>query len=139
MAKTKPTEVKVSDFIETVANEQRREDAKKLVEILTELSGETAYMFGPSIIGFGTYHYKYASGTEGDAPLYGFSPRKDSLALYFEKEFPGKQDFLDRLGKHKAAAACVYVKKLSDIDLGVFKQMTIASAQHTKTLYPDSK
>ena len=139
MAKTKPTAVKVSDFIETVANEQRREDAKKLVAILTDLTGETAYMFGPSIIGFGTYHYKYASGTQGDAPLYGFSPRKDSLALYFEKEFPGKQDFLDKLGKHKAAAACVYVKKLSDIDLEVFKQMTIASAKHTKSLYPDSE
>lgn len=138
MGKTKPTDVKVSDFIDTVAIEQRREDAKTLVEILTQLSGEPAYMFGPSIIGFGTYHYKYASGTEGDAPLYGFSPRKDSLALYFEKEFPGKQDFLSRLGKHKAATACVYVKKLSDIDLEVFKEMTLASAKHTKTLYPDS-
>lgn len=93
-------------------------------------------MWGPTIIGFGSYHYKYASGREGDAPLAGFSPRKDSLALYFASKFPEREELLAKFGKHRSAVACIYVKKLEDIDLDVFRQLTKASIKEVRRLYP---
>lgn len=93
-------------------------------------------MYGPSIIGFGNYHYKYASGHEGDAPLAGFSPRKAAMTLYFASHFPGREALLKKLGKCKNTVSCVYINKLADIDLEVFKKMTKASVDHTKKLYP---
>lgn len=134
--KTKPTQASVSDFIANIENETKRDDARRLVEIFEAQTGFPAYMWGPTIIGFGNYHYKYASGHEGDAPLAGFSPRKDSLVLYFATEFEGREDYLAKLGKHKIGKSCVYVKKLADIDESVLPPMIEASVSHMKKLYP---
>jgi hypothetical protein len=92
-------------------------------------------MWGPSIIGFGSYHYKYASGHEGDAPLVGFSPRKDAISLYLFN-FNGKDELLKKFGKHKAAKACIYVKKLADIDSKVLKTMITNSVEYIRNIYP---
>ena len=137
--KTAPTDVSVEAFINALPNEQKKQDSYTLINMMREVTGHEPYMWGPTIIGFGNYHYKYNSGREGDAPIAGFSPRKAALSLYFESEFPGREDLLAKLGKHKAAVACVYVNKLADIDLGVLKKMIIASTKHTKKKYPDKK
>ena len=136
--KTIRTEASVTDFINTLTDEQKKKDSFKLVQIITQLTGLEPYMYGPTIIGFGNYHYKYESGREGDAPLAGFSPRKAAISLYFSSVFPERENLLKKLGRHKAAVACIYVKRLDDIDLNVFKEMTIASVNHTRKLYPES-
>lgn len=138
-SKTTATGVSVDAFINSLPNEQKKQDSYTLINMMREVTGHEPYMWGPTIIGFGNYHYKYNSGREGDAPIAGFSPRKAALSLYFESEFPGREDLLAKLGKHKAAVACVYVNKLADIDLGVLKKMIIASTKHTKKKYPDKK
>jgi hypothetical protein len=94
-------------------------------------------MWGPTIIGFGKYHYKYESGHEGDAPLAGFAPRKDSLVLYFATEFENRDVLLSQLGKHKSSKACVYAKRLEDLDLQILREMIRNSMDHVKTLYPN--
>jgi hypothetical protein len=134
--KTKATEVSVDDFIANVQDETKRDDARQLVEIFRSQTAFDAKMWGPTIIGFGSYHYKYASGHEGDAPLAAFSPRKDAIVLYFSPEFDGREALLEKLGKHKTGKGCVYVKKLSDIDENVLSQMITASVGHVKNLYP---
>lgn len=134
--KTKATQASVTGFIDAIDNETRRDDAHRLVEIFQKQTGFEPYMYGPTIIGFGKYHYKYASGHEGDAPLAAFSPRKDSLVLYFATEFEGREDYLEKLGKHKIGKSCVYVKKLADIDESVLPPMIDASVSHMKKLYP---
>ncbi|MBW7912581.1 MAG: DUF1801 domain-containing protein [Taibaiella sp.] len=136
--KTSPTGASVEAFINALP-EQKKQDSNCLINMIREVTGHEPYMWGPTIIGFGNYHYKYESGREGDAPLAGFSPRKAALSLYFEPEFPGRDELLAKLGKHKAAVACVYVNKLADIDLGILKKMTIASVKHTKKKYPGKK
>lgn len=135
--KTAETNVSVADFIHTVDNRVKRDDALQLVEIFKSVSGFEPKMWGPSIIGFGSYHYKYDSGHEGDAPLAGFSPRKDALTLYFATEFEKRDELLSRLGKHKATKSCVYVKKLADIDKNVLVEMIANSIAHVSTLYPN--
>jgi len=93
-------------------------------------------MWGPSIVGFGSYHYKYESGREGDAPFAGFSPRKDSLVLYFSPEFENREELSRQLGKHKSSKSCVYVKKLNDINIPTLKKMIKSSMDYTGELYP---
>src|SRR5690606_8674207 len=110
----------------------------ELIEIFKSLSGFEPKMWGPSIIGFGKYHYKYASGHEGDAPITGFSPRKDAIALYLVPESEKREEMLSRLGKHKSGKSCVYVKKLADIDRDVLKEMIADSIAHITTLYPET-
>lgn len=134
--KTTQTEVSVTDFVNKVENPVKRSDSFKLIEIFSALTGCEPKMWGPTIIGFGSYHYQYATGHEGDAPLAGFSPRKDSIVLYFATEFEEKEALLAKLGKHKSSKACVYVKKLEDIDLEVMKKMTRNSIAYTIALYP---
>lgn len=138
MAKNKTTQTNnsVTEFINKVENQVRREDGFKLLEIFKNLTGEEPKMWGPSIIGFGSYHYKYASGHEGDAPLAGFSPRKDSLVVYLENEFNEREELLSQLGKHRSSKACVYIKRLSDIDLQILEKLIINSTNHTLKLYP---
>lgn len=114
--KTKPTKASVKDFINGVENEQKRKDSFKLVQIMKEISGEEPYMFGSSIVGFGSYHYKYNSGHEGDAPLIGFSPRKAAISLYAFTGLDEHKHLLDHLGKYTMGKACIYIKKLEDID-----------------------
>lgn len=135
--KTKPTAMSVDEFIEAVEHPGRREDARTLVRLMTEISGEPAQMWGPSIIGFGRYHYRYESGHEGDAPLLGFSPRKANMALYMTAYHDERADFLSRLGKHKSGQSCVYVNRLSDVDMDVVAEMARWTITTTKARYPD--
>lgn len=132
--KTQPTAVDPMAFIGDVENETRRADAFRLVEIMREETGEEPYMYGPSIVGFGTYHYKYESGREGDAPASGFSPRKAQMVVYliggYEEIYP---DLLDRLGPYKVGKSCLYFKKLADLDESVLRQMIRDSHQRTIT------
>lgn len=138
MAKNKTTQTdnSVTKFINNVENEVKRDDSFKLIEIFKSITGHDPKMWGPSIIGFGSYHYKYESGHEGDAPLAGFSPRKDSLVLYFSPEFENREELSLQLGKHKSSKACVYVKKLDDINIPILKKMIKNSMDYTTKLYP---
>ena len=121
--KTQPTDVDPREFIAAVEHPVRRADAEVLLELMHKVTGEEPVMWGPSIIGFGSYHYKYASGREGDAPAVGFSPRKASQSLYVLADYPGLDELLSQLGKHKRSVACLYVNKLADIDLDVLTEM----------------
>ncbi|HEY5916377.1 MAG TPA: DUF1801 domain-containing protein [Chryseolinea sp.] len=134
--KTAETNSSVTEFILKVENEGKRDDSFQLIEILKSVTGFEPKMWGPTIIGFGSYHYKYESGHEGDAPLAAFSPRKDSLVLYFATEFEDREVLLSQLGKHKSSKSCVYVKKLSDIDLKILETMTVNSMSYVTKLYP---
>ena len=135
MAKNKTTETEVSpyDFINSfVDNEQKKSDSLKLIELMSAWSGFEPKMWGPSIIGFGSYHYKYASGHEGDAPLLGFSPRKAAISLYVFSPIEEHKHLLDGLGKFKMAKACLYVKKLSDINIEVLEKMCKATMEYLR-------
>lgn len=136
-AKTKPTTVSVDEFIASVENAGRQEDARAMVALFAEVSGEPATMWGPSIIGFGRYHYRYDSGREGDAPLVAFSPRKANLVLYLAGEDPARSALLARLGRHRTGQACVYVNRLSDVDTDVVRDLARLSIQTLKARYPD--
>ncbi|UPQ78005.1 DUF1801 domain-containing protein [Flavobacterium azooxidireducens] len=126
--KTAETEVKVTDFIHSfVDNDQKKEDSFRLIELMQEWSGFEAKMWGPSIIGFGSYHYKYASGHEGDAPLIAFSPRKAAFSLYVYSAREDNKHLLDNFGKFKITKGCIYIKKLSDIDISVLEKMCLDS------------
>lgn len=119
--KTQPTDVSIESFLDTVSD-KRREEARVLIAMLQEISGEKPRMWGPSIIGFGTMHYKYASGREGDMPILAFSPRKANLTVYFEG-FDKYDKELAILGKAKTSVSCLYIKKLADIDRNVLRKM----------------
>lgn len=136
-AKMKPTDAAVEAFIERVEHPGRREDARAALALLAEITGEEPVMWGPSIIGFGRYHYRYDSGHEGDAPLVGFSPRKANLVFYMATDEEGRNAFLPRLGKHKTGKSCVYVNRLSDIDLDVLTEMARWTVEDTRRRYPD--
>lgn len=124
--KTSETEVQVIDFINsTVDKEQKREDSFRLLELMQEWSGFEPRMWGPTIIGFGRYHYKYASGHEGDAPLIGFSPRKAQFSFYVFSDTEKSRALLEDFGKFKMGKACIYVKKLSDISVPVLEQLCL--------------
>ncbi len=135
-AKTKPTAVSVEAFIEAVEHPGRREDARAMLKLMSEISGEPAVMWGPSIVGFGRYHYRYDSGHEGDAPLLGFSPRKANLVLYMAAYHDERADFLSRLGKHKSGQSCVYVNRLSDVDMDVVAEMARWTIKTTRERFP---
>lgn len=129
--KTNETEVNVTDFINSyVENPQKKEDSFKLIELMTHLTGFEPKMWGPTIIGFGSYHYKYASGHEGDMPLLGFSPRKAEFSLYVYSPTEDNAHLLDDFGKFKIGKACIYVKKLSDISIPVLEKMCKATIEY---------
>ncbi|MBA9084182.1 hypothetical protein FHR92_000636 [Fontibacillus solani] len=136
--KTKETDSSVIEFIENVDNPKKREDAYRLLDIFTETTGYEAKMWGPSIIGFGSYHYKYATGHEGDAPLVGFSPRKAKISLYFATGDTEREALLNDLGKHTAGKACVYINKVADINVDVLKALITQSVQFLREAYPNS-
>ena len=135
--KTKETDNSVIEFIEKVENIKKRKDAYDLLDIFTEATGFQAKMWGPSIIGFGTYHYVYESGHEGDAPLVGFSPRKAKISLYFNMGEIEREELLERFGKHTTGKACVYINKLDDIDLEILKQLINQSVSYLEDKYPN--
>lgn len=129
--KTKETNADVHEFIDTFANtEQKKKDSHDLIDILQDITGEEPKMWGPSIIGFGSYHYKYESGHEGDAPVLGFSPRKAAISLYIYSDTEKSNSILPDLGKYKMGKACIYVKKLSDINIPVLKELSIESIKY---------
>lgn len=130
--KTQPTEVNPADFIAGVENEQKRKDAEWVMQMMQEVTGEPPQMWGPSIIGFGTYHYVYASGREGDWMLTGFSPRKAAMSIYLMGGVGQEQERLDKLGKHKVGKSCLYIKKLSDVDTDVLREMVESSVQKVR-------
>jgi hypothetical protein len=134
--KTRPTAVSVDEFIEAVADPVRREDAKAIRAMMERVSGEPARMWGPSIIGFGSYHYRYDSGHEGDACRLGFSPRKAEQVLYVLTGDPAQEGLLARLGKHKTGRSCLYVKKLADVDVEVLEEITRSALAHMDAKYP---
>ena len=134
--KTKETDRSVIEFIENVENPKKREDAFKLLDIFTETTGYQARMWGPSIIGFGTYHYKYESGHEGDAPLVGFSPRKAKISLYFAPGDIQREKLLKEFGKHTTGKACVYINKVADIEIDVLKALIKQSITFLQEKYP---
>ncbi|WP_299089723.1 DUF1801 domain-containing protein [uncultured Metabacillus sp.] len=135
--KTKETDSSVIEFIEQVESPKKREDAYKLLDIFTETSGYEAKMWGPSIIGFGKYHYKYKTGHEGDAPLVGFSPRKAKISLYFATGDTERDELLKDFGKHTTGKACVYINKVADVDIEVLKKLILQSIKFLKETYPD--
>lgn len=136
--KTTQTETSVTDFINAVEDDTKRNDSFELITIMQKQTGFDAKMWGPSIIGFGSYHYKYDSGHEGDAPLVGFSPRKDAFSFYACLTDENKEELLPNFGKHKVAKACVYFKRLADIDPEILKKMISLSVKNLNTLYPSN-
>ena len=135
-AKTTETKASVNDFIAAIADPARQRDAKAIVKLMKEVSGFPAKMWGSAIIGFGSYHYVYASGHEGDAPLVAFSPRKSEFALYLTSQLKNREARLKQLGKVKAAKACIYVKNLADVDLAVLRQLVAESVAYIQKTYP---
>jgi len=126
---TRRTEASVAGFLAAVPDEQRRQDARRLCAMMREITGEPPTMWGTSIIGFGTYHYRYASGHEGDAPLASFSPRRQHLAIYLVGEFGDRyQPLLARLGPHKTGKGCLYLKRLDDVDHDALRELVDRSA-----------
>lgn len=134
--KTHVSDASVEDFIKSIENVQRRNDGFVLLEMFSRLTGEKAKMWGPSIVGFGQYHYKSErSRQEGDCPLVGFSPRKQALTLYIMTGFDGFEDLLNRLGKHKTSVACLYINKLADVDTKILEELIkIAFTESKKKL-----
>jgi hypothetical protein len=135
--KTKATDVSVDEFLHQVEDEKKREDSYKLIELMREVTGEEPKMWGPTMVGFGKYHYKYASGHEGDAFLAGFSPRKAAMTLYILAGYEGEEALLGKLGKYTTGKSCLYVKRLSDIDQDVLREMVTKSVQNTVEKYSD--
>lgn len=133
--KTTETKNSVEAFLKKITDKNRQADAKKLIELFSAQAGFEAKMWGTAIIGFGSYHYVYESGREGDAPLLGFSPRKNEFALYIAV-FEGRDELLAKFGKHKTGKGCVYIKNTADIDPLILKKMLAASIKHTRAKYP---
>ena len=131
--KTKPTEDDVDAFLATIDDEQKRTDCLVLRKFFEDITGAPAKMWGSSIIGFDTYHYKYKSGREGDWMVAGFSPRKASLTLYIMDGYDTYQDLLAKLGKHTTAKSCLYIKRLDDIDLSVLRELVTRSVKRVKS------
>ncbi|MDF2539771.1 MAG: uncharacterized protein K0S76_2792 [Herbinix sp.] len=133
--KTKVNDCNVIDFINSIESESKREDTYQLLDIFTETTGFPAKMWGDNMIGFGSYHYKYATGHEGDAMLVGFSPRKAKMSLYMATGDADREKILKDLGKHTAGKACVYINKLSDINVEILKDMINQSVAFLKKTY----
>ncbi len=134
--KTKPTKIGVVAFIDALTDETRRADAKVLVKLMQGVTGEKPKVWGPSIIGFGSYHYKYENRREGDMPLAGFSPRKAATVLYITKEFSDSAALLAKLGKHTIGKSCLYIKKLADVDQEVLEVLVVKSVAAMRAKYP---
>ena len=134
--KTKPTKVSVESHIAAIANEEQRKDAQRLLALMRKITGQEPRMWGPSIVGFGSYHYKYASGHEGDSALTGFAARGRELVVYIAERFEGRDVLLAKLGEHRTGKVCVYIRRLADVDLRVLEKLVARSVADTKTRYP---
>jgi len=136
--KTTETANSVTDFLNSVADETKRADCFQLVQVMKKQTGFAAKMWGPSIVGFGSYHYKYESGREGDAPLVGFSPRAKEISLYLSQDPAEKGKLLKELGKHRISdsGGCIYIKNLQDINVDVLGKLITNSVKHLQQKYP---
>jgi hypothetical protein len=130
--KTRPTGAAVTEFLDGVADDERRADSFAALALMERVTGEPAAMWGPSMVGFGSYHYRYESGREGDWFLTGFSPRKSALTLYIMAGFERYDELLARLGKFKTGKSCLYVKRLSDVDPSALEELVRASVEHMR-------
>ena len=130
--KTKVTQASVQNYFATIKDEARRKDCEALAKLMTKATKQQPKMWGTSIVGFGSYHYKYESGREGDSCLAGFSSRKGDISVYLTADFPGRDELLAKLGKHRMAKACLYVRKLSDVDLNILGQLVAGSFAERK-------
>ena len=130
--KTRPNNNSVIAFLNSVEGEEKRKDSHALLQLFKSITLEPAVMWGESIVGFGSYHYKYDSGREGDMCITGFSPRKSNFSIYIMSGFSNYQDLLEQLGPHKTGKACLYVKRLSDIDMDVLSEIMRSSYLHYK-------
>ena len=131
--KTKLTDASVEAFLNTLEDESKRKDAQTILQMMQDVTGEAPRMWGNSIVGFGSYRYKYASGKEGDWMLTGFSPRKQNLTLYIMSGFEINADIMSRLGKHTTGKGCLYIKKLKDVDQTVLRELITQSVEHMRT------
>jgi hypothetical protein len=137
--KTQPTKESVKEFLDKIADEQRRNDCQVVLKLMSDVTGAKAEMWGPSIVGFGRYRYKYESGREGEWMITGFSPRKRDLTLYV---MPGCEQFpelMKNLGKHKTGKSCLYIKKLADVDFKVLRQLVEKAVEKTAAKRVDVK
>lgn len=130
--KTQRNSSSVKAFIDGVADERKRKDARAVSAMMEDVTGEKPAMWGSSMVGFGSYHYKYASGQEGDWPLVGYSPRKDNLTLYIMPGFQEYAELLEKLGKHKTGVSCLYIKSLDDVHLPTLKTLVRQSVKQVK-------
>ncbi|MHC2067906.1 DUF1801 domain-containing protein [Bremerella sp. T1] len=134
--KTKPTNVSAAKYIDALEDPQQKKDCKQLAKMMRAATGERAVMWGPSIVGFGSYHYKYASGHEGDIMIVGFAPRKAQISLYLSCDIQQMADLLSKLGKHKTGKGCLYIKRLADVDLDILQQMIERGIEEVEQHHP---
>ena len=134
--KTQPHDADVHEYLATIDHAGRREDATELLTLMQEITGESPKMWGASIIGFGKYHYKYASGREGDHCLTGFAPRKANMVVYIMPGFSKYQTLLDKLGKYKTGSSCLYLGRLQNVDIGVLRKLIERSVKDMRKKYP---
>ena len=134
--KTKPTGASVDTFLSGLEDAERRKDAKAVLQMMRRLTGARPYMWGPSIVGFGSYHYVYESGREGDAPIVGFGPRGRELTLYVLSDFARKDALLAKLGRHRTGKSCLYIRRLADIDAKVLEDLVSESVADTRKRHP---
>jgi hypothetical protein len=137
--KTKPTNAAVEEFLNSVVDEAKRVDCFTVMKWMEQITKEKAKMWGPSIVGFGNYHYKYESGREGDFFITGFSPRAQNLTLYIMAGFNRYDELMKKLGKYKTGKSCLYVKRLEDINHKILKELISESVKYMKKTYPSSK
>lgn len=135
--KTQENDASVDDYLNSVEDDKKREASFKVKELMEDVTGEEARMWGESIVGFGHYKYKYASGREGEWMITGFAPRKRNLTLYIMSGFEEYDDLLDKLGKHSTGKSCLYINKLEDIDMDVLRELVDKSVQHMKETNPE--
>jgi hypothetical protein len=133
--KTKPTGVSVTAFLNAIEDNDKRRDCKKIAAMMRAATGNRAKMWGPSIVGFGRYHYEYASGREGEFMITGFSPRAQSLTLYIMPGFKQFESLMKKLGKYKTGKSCLYIKRLSDVDESVLQRLIEGSVRHMRKKY----
>ena len=135
-AKTQPTTQSVASYFEAIDDDARRKDCKELAALMKRVTSCAPTMWGTSIVGFDQYHYRYASGHEGDSCVVGFSARKGPISVYMAAGYEGAQDLLQQLGKHKIGKACLYINKLADVKLPVLEQLLVRAVAETKRRYP---
>jgi Domain of unknown function (DU1801) len=136
--KTKPTEVSAESHVAAIPNEEQRNDARTLVALMRRVTRQEPRMWGPTIVGFGSYHYRYPSGHEGDSALAAFAVRGRELVVYITESFEGRDDLFAKLGKHRTGKVCVYIRRLANVDLKVLETLVARSVAETKRRYPAS-